>query len=135
MTEQKLSKNLRELRLSLRLSQIEMSKKLGIGEKMYQLYESGKYDNVKTETVKRKKFLDKIEELKKNTEPPAPSNPSDLEKENLRLHSIIEEKNIVIADKNKHISALEKIVMYQESMIGKQNKKVAHMIHHKSRQG
>lgn len=55
-----------------------------------------------------------------------PSNLSELDKEILRLQSIIEEKNNLIA-------AQTKIIKLQEHLLGGMNKKVAHMIHPKSR--
>lgn len=64
MKGQQLSEILKETRYALRLNQKEMAQTLGMGEKMYQLYESGKYDDVGNESVKRQKLLDKINIVK-----------------------------------------------------------------------
>lgn len=64
MKGQQLSEILKETRYALRLNQKEMAQTLGMGEKMYQLYESGKYDDVGNDSVKRQKLLDKINIVK-----------------------------------------------------------------------
>lgn len=64
MKENRLSEILRETRYALRLNQKDMASTLGMGEKMYQLYESGKYDDVGSGSIKRQKLIDKIELVK-----------------------------------------------------------------------
>lgn len=129
----KLSEALKELRDSLALNQTDMGKKLKMSLKMYSLYETGKYDS--DNTLSTKKLRNKIEAVKNElTISSEIKSLPDHDKEILRLQNIIAEKNIIIEDKNKHIAALEKIVMYQEGMILKVKKKVATIVHPKTRQ-
>lgn len=127
MTDKTLSRHLRELRLSLRLSQLEMAKKLELGEKMYQLYESGKYDTTGTETVKRQKLLDKIQELKTKKPPDENGNksateqpaPSELQKEIANLHEIILIKDKIIDAQAQALRMAEQLLLKNQKSLAR----------------
>lgn len=125
MKEKGLSEILKEIRYALRLNQKDMASTLGMGEKMYQLYESGKYDEVGTGSVKRQKLLDKINIIKNkivigrgNNQQVKTSAPSDF------AYQELEKKVAELERENKEL--MQKVIALQEHTLRNTKKKIVY---------
>lgn len=125
MKEKGLSETLKEIRYALRLNQKDMASTLGMGEKMYQLYESGKYNEVGTGSVKRQKLLDKINIIKNkivigrgnNQQVKTPA-PSDF------AYQELEKKVAELERENKEL--MQKVIALQEHTLRNTKKKIVY---------
>lgn len=115
MKDKLFSELLKQKRFELKLSQLKMAKALGISKNMYQLYESGKYDN--TTSVRREEYLFKLEKLKPhhkdqlNTSNPDSEQPTHHITDNIVSEDSTEELvrsfETLLKHKNNRIKALE----------------------------
>lgn len=123
MKEQRLSEILKEIRFALRLNQKEMGQTLDMGEKMYQLYESGQYDNKGTGSVKRQKLLDRIKLVKNKILIGSGANQQvKVTSQNDFAYQELEKKIAELEKENKEL--MLKLIALQEHSLRKTQKKI-----------
>lgn len=105
MTELLFSALLKQKREELGITQREMAPLLGMKLRMYQDYESGKYD--KSALKKKDFYVRKLAALKNNN---TQVSPSDMEKEILRLREVIEGKDRIIDAQVKALIMAERLL-------------------------